>query len=308
MYVKVIHPKTHGKKKYTNSGSSAAVVNYLKKEDEVKGDAKELYFNHDKDKIDGKDVIRSIDSNCPRIEKKEAKFYSLVVAPRPDEIERIKNDKKILKEYVRDTMDIYAQNFNNRDGTSKNLTAKDIVYYAKIEDNRYYRGTDEAVKKGKAKQGDVMPGINTHVHIIVSRQDKKKKLKLSPLANSKKIFSREAFKLKSCKCFDEKHKYTKDAARELVRYIIIRDGTVEQRRELYKKEYAIKRALRQQNEVQMQEQKQHVKQEIKPQQKPEIKQEPAKEIKQQPAEEIKQQPQQKPEEPPHESRGFKMGM
>src|ERR1035438_6341903 len=92
-------------------------------------------------------------------------------------------------------MDIYAGNFNGKNGANKNLTGGDLVYYAKLEEKRYYKGTDEAVKQRKAKQGDVIPGDNTHVHVIVSRTDKSKIIKLSPLVNDKKLFSRENFKL-----------------------------------------------------------------------------------------------------------------
>jgi hypothetical protein len=240
MYVKIINPKTDGKTEYNNAGSCSAVVNYLNKEDMGKGIQKEFFFSHDKDRVFSTDVIQSIDNNCPLIGKQEAKFYSLVVAPRPDEMDHIGGDKTRLKAYVRDTMDIYARNFNRKDGTSKNLSGGDLVYYAKLEDNRYYKRTDEAVKQGKAKKGDVLPGDNTHVHIIVSRQDKNKTTKLSPLANSKKLFSRENFKMNSCKHFDENYLY-QGAGKELERHIVMRDGSVQQLEDFFRKEYASRR-------------------------------------------------------------------
>ena len=254
MYVKVINPKKHGKTEYNNSGSCTALVNYLSKEDQEKGLERELYFNHDKDRISSTEVIRSIDNNSPNIEKTEAKFYSLVIAPQPDEMEHLKNDPKRLKEYVRDTMDIYAQNFNKKDGTSKNLNGKDLVYYAKLEENRYYKGTDEDVKQGKAKQGDPLPGDNTHVHIIVSRKDKSKEIKLSPLANSKKLFSRENFKMKCCKHFDENYRY-QGSGKELEKHIVMRDGTIEDRINYISKEYEQRKAERDKEETQIKEQK-----------------------------------------------------
>ena len=236
MYVKVIDPKKHGKTAYNNAGSCSALVNYLSKEDKGKGLDKELFFSHDQDHVKSIDVIQGIDNNCPRIEKGQAMFYSLVLAPRPDEMDHIGNDKTRLKAYVRDTMDIYARNFNNKDGTAKNLTGGDLVYFAKIEENRYYKGTDEEVKQGIARQGDVLPGDNTHVHIIVSRQDKNRTLKLSPLANDKKLFSRENFKLKSCKHFDDHYRY-QGAGKELEKHIVMRDGTLQEREEYFMKEY-----------------------------------------------------------------------
>jgi hypothetical protein len=151
-------------------------------------------------------------------------------------MDHIGNDKARLKQYVRDVMDIYAGNFNKKDGTSKNLTGKDLVYYAKLEEKRYYKGTDEEVKQGRAKQGDVMPGDNTHVHIIVSRKDKSKTIKLSPLVNSKTLFSRENFKLSSCKHFDDHFQY-QGSGKELEKRIVMRDGTVQERMDYINREY-----------------------------------------------------------------------
>jgi len=269
MYVKVINPKTHGKTEYNNSGSCTVLVNYLSKEDNEKGVNRELYFNHDKDRISSIEVIRSIDNNCPNIEKNESKFYSLMVAPRPVEMDHLKNDQKTLKEYVRDTMDIYAQNFNKKDGSPKNITGNDLVYYAKLESHRYYKGTDEEVIQGKAKQGDAMPGDNTHIHIIVSRKDKSKEIKLSPLVNSKKLFHRENFSDKCCDHFDKKYDY-EGSGKELKKHIIMRDGTIEQRIDYINKEYEQKKALRDKEEMQTQtkEQKPDISKQQTPKQKP----------------------------------------
>jgi Family of unknown function (DUF5712) len=262
VYVKVIDPKKHGKTAYNNSGSCRALVNYLSKEDKNKGVGKESFFSHDKDQVLSIDVIKSIDNNRPLIGKNEAKFYSLVVAPRPDEMEHIKNDKTMLKAYVRDTMDIYAGNFNKKDGTSKNLTGSDLVYFAKVEENRYYKGTDEAVKQGTARQGDVLEGDNTHVHIIVSRQDRTQRIKLSPLANSKKLFSRENFKLSSCLRFDEHYKY-QGAGKELEKHIVMRDGSMQEREDYFMKEYERIKAPHY-TEENHQEEKKKAKKKIKP--------------------------------------------
>ena len=267
MYIKVINPKTHGKTEYNNSGSCTNLVNYLSKEDNDKGLERELYFNHDKDRITSIEVVHSIDNNCPNIEQNEAKFYSLVIAPEPDEMEHLKSDPKRLKEYVRDTMDIYAKNFNKKDGTSKNLSGNDLVYYAKMEHNRYYKGTDKEVKTGLAKQGDTMPGDNTHVHIIVSRKDKSKKIKLSPLANSKKLFSRENFKTKCCDHFDEKYTYD-GSGKELEKHLLMRDGTIEQRIAYITKEYEKRKALRDKKEIQTKEQKPEISKQQELKQKP----------------------------------------
>ena len=82
----------------------------------------------------------------------------------------------------------------------------------------------------------MLPGDNTHVHIIVSRTDKSKKIKLSPLANSKKLFSRENFKLSCCKHFDKNYKY-QGAGKELEKHIVMRDGSIQEREDYFIKEY-----------------------------------------------------------------------
>lgn len=249
MYIKVINPKTDGNKKYDNSRSCIPLVKYLNKEDKGKGLNLEFYFSHDRNMVTGSEVINAIDNNCPKIEKHEAKFYSLVIAPRPDEMNHLKNDREKLKAYVRDVMDIYAKNFNGKNGNNKNLKGNDIVYFAKLEENRYYKGTDKEVKEGKAKQGDPLPGDNTHIHVVVSRMDKTKTVKLSPLANSKKLFSRENFKTKSCEHFDKHYRYI-GSGKELEKHIVMRDGTIEERKAYILKEYEQRKAQREQEEKQ----------------------------------------------------------
>src|ERR1035438_4399004 len=142
MYVKVINPKTDGSKKYDNSRSCIPLVKYLIKEDEGKGINRELFFNHDRSNFTGPEVIKIIDHNCPKIDKHEAKFYSLVIAPRTDEVKHLKNDREKLKAYVREVMDIYAGNFSGKNGNNKNLKGADLVYFAKLEENRYYKKGD----------------------------------------------------------------------------------------------------------------------------------------------------------------------
>lgn len=235
MYIKAINPKTDGKKKYNNSGSCIPLVKYLAKEDEKKGLNRELYFTADRDMVSSQEVVKVIDNNCPKISKGEARFFCIVIAPHPQEMEHLKNDIAELKKYGQEVMNLYAKNFNRKDGSSKKLTGDDLVWYGKIEYNRYYLGSNPEVKEGRVKQGDPLPGNNTHIHIIVSRQDKTKTLKLSPLVNSKKLFHREQFKLKSCELFDKTYNY-QGAGKELEKRIIIRDGTIEQRMAYFESE------------------------------------------------------------------------
>lgn len=82
-------------------------------------------------------------------------------------------------------MDLYAENFRRE----KIKSGKDLVYFGRVETERHYRNSDEEVKEGQAKSGDRKPGLQLHVHIIVSRNDVTQTVRLSPLARSKGSFN-----------------------------------------------------------------------------------------------------------------------
>ncbi len=160
-----------------NIGSVSKFVNYLDKENNgLVEDEKEQFFSHTGDNISNEEVIKNIDNNRAKLSKKDAKFYTISINPSKEELKHIGNDKEKLKAYTRSVMDLYAKNFNRE----KILGGGDLVYYAKIENFRKFKGEDLAVKNGYNKQGELKPGNNRHVHIIVSRKDKTNKIKLSP--------------------------------------------------------------------------------------------------------------------------------
>ena len=236
MFIKIINPKTDGKGRYTNAGSCRMLVDYLSKEDGVKGLDREFYFNHRGDVFVGDQVVAAIDSNAPLVGKEEAKFYSLVISPSEQELKHLNRDWSLLKEYTKEVMNLYAQHFNGRDGQNKGLKAEDLVYFAKLENHRYYKATDLEVLGGMVHKGKELKNDNTHIHIVVSRMDVSKRTKLSPLANSKTLFNREEFKLKSCRHFDQKFAYL-GAGKEIERRQVVRDGTVEEMKAYFLKEY-----------------------------------------------------------------------
>ncbi|MBT9849607.1 DUF5712 family protein, partial [Phocaeicola vulgatus] len=90
-----------------------------------------------------------------------------------------------LKNYSRNCMDLYAENFRRE----KIKSGKDLVYFGRVETERHYRNSDEEVKEGQAKSGDRKPGLQLHVHIIVSRNDVTQTVRFSPLARSKGSFN-----------------------------------------------------------------------------------------------------------------------
>jgi len=196
-----------------NTGSCSQLVFYLEKENLGKNLSEHrLFFSQNQEEVLYNQVIESIDKNGKGgLGKKDAKFYSLVIAPTQEELEHIGNSEEKLREYTREAMQAYAENFN------KGLNSQDLVWYAKIEDSRTYKNEiDIPLNKHK---GDEKEGLQTHIHVIVSRKTADKKSKISPLANEKGVegkigdmtvmkgFDRNNYKFACEKIFDEKFSY-----------------------------------------------------------------------------------------------------
>uniref|UniRef100_UPI00367308F5 MobB family relaxase n=1 Tax=Plantactinospora endophytica TaxID=673535 RepID=UPI00367308F5 len=127
--------------------SSADFVNYLEKENEGKSiEEQEHFFNQYGDEISAEEVIREIDSNKAKLKKHEPKFYSITVNPSPRELRHLQNHSEDLKTYTRELMKEYAKNFN-REINGLPVNVDDIKYYAKIEHERTYKGTDKAIQE-----------------------------------------------------------------------------------------------------------------------------------------------------------------
>lgn len=142
-----------------------------------------------------------------------------------------------LKEFDNKVMDEYAKNFERNNINSNS----DLVYFGKLEDNRYYTYMDLEVRKGLAKKGDPKPGEQMHIQIIVSRKDATNSIKLSPLNNSKgknelhsqKVgqFDRTAFKTAE-KLFDKAFGYEREI-KETFKYAnTLKHGSYEQKLEM----------------------------------------------------------------------------
>jgi len=150
--------------------------------------------------------------------------------------------KDYLKAYANEVMDAYAKNFK-RDRVDGN---QDLVYYAKLENNRYYTYKDLEVRKGKASRGDVKPGEQMHVQVIVSRKDASNTIKLSPLNNSKgtnaehsKIvgqFDRVAFKQSAEQIFDRMFNYKREVKESFEYANAMKNGSYEQKVEFREKQ------------------------------------------------------------------------
>tara|TARA_B100002049_G_scaffold236470_1_gene223276 strand:- start:5869 stop:6750 length:882 start_codon:yes stop_codon:yes gene_type:complete len=214
-----------------NTGSSSNLTNYLDKEVENN------WFNGEQQGIKTDQVKIEIDSNAKGgVKKTDIKFYEVQYMPSHKEQQQIikhatgKKDisdwrqlspgeqekvKASFAEYVREAQNIQARNFN-KEGIE---SGKDLKYFAKIETQRKFKGTDEAVKQGRAKQGDLKPGLQMHAHVIQSRKTADKKRMISPMANARKVsaknpvkagFDRQAFTNNIEQAFDKKYNHTRE--------------------------------------------------------------------------------------------------
>ncbi len=211
-----------------NKGSSRELVNYLEKENQTDHPAaeqkkeKEMWFDQFRSNIEPEEVQSRIDKNTGKLKQSEAKFFLLNISPSEKELAHIGNDPEKLKEYAKGVMEVYAQNFQ------KGINADNLLYFGKIEHNRTYSYKDLEVQRGEAARGDLKPGLQTHVQIIVSRKDNENKRLLSPLNNSKGKnlehsakfgqFNQINFKEASEKAFDRQFSYERDFT-EQFRYV-----------------------------------------------------------------------------------------
>lgn len=141
MYVTITAQKIG--KNFTQS--SADFVNYLEKENEGKSiEEQEHFFNQYGDEISAEEVIREIDGNKAKLKRDEPKFYSITVNPSPKELKHLQSNSEDLKAYARELMKEYAKSFN-REINGRPVNVNDIMYYAKIEHERTYKGTDKAI-------------------------------------------------------------------------------------------------------------------------------------------------------------------
>lgn len=249
--------------------SSSDFVNYLEKENQtINASSREFFFNQNNDVIPAEDVVQAIDANSAKLKRSEPKYYSITINPSQRELAHIGNDKQKLKLYTREIMKNYAAAFN-REINGRSVRAEDILYYAKIESTRTYKGTDREIKEnipfiksiaalentikkvergeltgnpahlrkelqsvmdkaphklnGKLiEQGMLKPGIQTHIHLIVSRKDISNSFSLSPgskyrssevLMHGKLVkrgFERDQFFLSAEKTFDRIFNYNRN--------------------------------------------------------------------------------------------------
>ncbi|MGJ8735389.1 DUF5712 family protein [Zobellia laminariae] len=259
-----------------NKGSSAQLVNYLDKENkELEKNAnrapsrnkeieirsrQQYFFGHESDAVSQMKVKEDIDKNIAKLGKKDAKYFAPTISFSKDELKHIstiatggrsvKNTTQmnnsefgryndLLRGYSRVVMDNYAKNFNREEKGLK--SGKDLVYYAKIEHDRAFKGNDKEVRFGNAKSGDKKPGLQSHVHVIVSRKDQTQRLKLSPVANEKSTtrtignnkyhvgFDRKQWIAQNENSFDKMFKYQRKEVEKFAIQNSLKNGSREEK-------------------------------------------------------------------------------
>ncbi|TXD83428.1 mobilization protein [Subsaximicrobium wynnwilliamsii] len=146
MYITITPQKLGG----NYSQGSADFVGYLEKENQglEEGDM-EHFFNQYGDEISAEEVIKDIDGNAAKLKKSEPKFYSITVSPSKYELNRLQNSSEDLKKYTRELMKDYVESFN-REINGLPISIDDIKYYAKIEHQRSFKGTDIQIKENQS--------------------------------------------------------------------------------------------------------------------------------------------------------------
>ncbi|KAB7530294.1 mobilization protein [Flagellimonas olearia] len=134
-------------------GSVRDFVKYLEKENQARApEDQEMFFNQTENHIDADRVIAEIDANTSKLSKKDPKFYSIMVSPSHRELMHIGNDPEKLKQYTRGLMKTYAASFYR----DREVTVKEILYFAKLERERTYSERDKAVKENQPIASEIL--------------------------------------------------------------------------------------------------------------------------------------------------------
>lgn len=235
----------------SNKGSSSQLVHYLEKENRLNQledlmHTPEYWFNQDRQNIQPYEVRTSLDNNIAKLSHNDAKFFLINVSPSRKELAWLKElhgedaMKAKLKEYAVSVMDEYARNFR-RPGIE---SSKDLLWFGKIEEHRYYSHKDPEVKQGLRKRGELKEGDQWHIQIVVSRKDITNSIKLSPMNKSRgrnqehslKVgqFDRKSFAASGERLFDEKFGFERELTESFLYTNTMKNGTQEQRLKIQK--------------------------------------------------------------------------
>lgn len=274
--------KPHSTLGADNKGSCSNLAIYLEKENEeldklIKKSSsmneifqlenrKQGFFTASEINISTIDVISSIDNNKRKLGANDAKYFAPTISFSENELSHIaflatgkreitsvlelnsselEQFNNLIREYGRKVMDNYALNFNRQDKGIK--SGADLVYFGKIEHFRKFKGTDKEVIDGKKISGQYKKGLQSHIHIIVSRKDKTQLLKLSPTCNEKQTnrkignneyqvgFDRVKWINSNENFFDEHFNYKRKELEKFENQNILKNGNPQDKYEVNKK-------------------------------------------------------------------------
>ena len=249
MHIKIINPERDGRKVYDNTGTVDQLVAYLQHEARESGEEQdEIFFDQSRDDVSSEEVKSRINGNTKGVRADQEKFFSIVVSPSEEELRHIENNDQRLRGYVRQVMENYAQSFTlkdrklasddlvwfatiHQDREVKNLDLNNLSFLSIKEQERvgilHDRNTQQdqqeierifqrAIRREHGKldrdvwaAGDKKPGLNKHVHIVVSRRDKEQKIMLNPRTRMTRFHIR-SFQEKSARDFQRMFGYEKE--------------------------------------------------------------------------------------------------
>lgn len=245
MYINITKSETGD-----NKGSSGTLVHYLEKENRMQPEnamenKPERWFNGTANGIKPHEVRMGIDRNVAKLGRDDSKFFLINVSPSQKELAHLVSKygedgaREKLKEFAARVMDEYARNFK-RPGIESH---RDLLWFGKLENYRYYGYNDREVKSGQKRKGEPKEGRQMHVQIIVSRKDITNKIKLSPQntsrgknkAHSQKLgqFDRTAFKQSGETLFDELFDFERNLKDSLQYANTMKNGTAQQKAQMH---------------------------------------------------------------------------
>ncbi len=152
MYVTISPQKSGGH--YAQSVRDYAT--YLEKENEgLPEGSQEFFFNGQDSRISWEQVVTQIDGNTAKLSQKEPRFYAITLSPSPKELSRLTHPSEQLKAYTREVMQVYATCFH-REMEGRPIRPSDVLYFAKVEHKRYYKGTDAAVRQNQSIAAQIL--------------------------------------------------------------------------------------------------------------------------------------------------------
>lgn len=223
-------------KKHGNAGTCKAYINYLDKENDGKVITEKEYFFNDKDNFIPGSRAQELIDNAPKgaIRGKDAKYFEIIMSFEGKELSG-KSDKQ-LKEFVQEAFPrIYGTSVKG-----KQIDPEKLIWVAKLEHQRKYKGTDQEVINGTQKKGEIKAGDQRHFHIIVARKISDNAVSISPLSNYrdagkgviKSGFDRNHFRQAYETEFDKKFNYSRPLEDSFRYQNTIKHGSPEEKKEM----------------------------------------------------------------------------